>query len=112
MPGSIGETSFIAVAIGGVWLLLMRIAAWRIVVGGFAGVIIFSLLLNWAGSDSNPMFAIPWHWHIVMGGFAFGIFFMATDPRFCYHDQYRQIFLRFAHWLDDGIDSGYQSSVS
>jgi Na+-transporting NADH:ubiquinone oxidoreductase subunit B len=80
VPGSIGETSTIAVAIGGIWLLLMRIASWRIVVGGIIGVIIFSLLLNAIGSDSNPMFAIPWYWHLVMGGFAFGIFFMATDP--------------------------------
>ena len=40
----------------------------------------FSLLLNWIGSDTNPMFAMPWYWHMVLGGFAFGMFFMATDP--------------------------------
>jgi Na+-transporting NADH:ubiquinone oxidoreductase subunit B len=39
-----------------------------------------SLLLNIIGSETNPMFAIPAHWHLVMGGFAFGMMFMATDP--------------------------------
>ncbi len=37
-------------------------------------------LLNWAGSDTNPLFAMPFHWHIVLGGWAFGAVFMATDP--------------------------------
>ena len=40
----------------------------------------FTYLLNWAGSTTNPMFAIPPHWHLVLGGFAFGTVFMATDP--------------------------------
>lgn len=80
VPGSIGETSTIAIMMGGLWLLLMRIAAWRIVLGGVLGVVIFSSLFNLVDSNSNPMFAVPWYWHVVMGGFAFGIFFMATDP--------------------------------
>ena len=59
---------------------MMGIASWRVVVGCFVGMIGFSLLLNVIGSDSNPMFAMPWYWHMVLGGFAFGMFFMATDP--------------------------------
>ena len=44
------------------------------------GMVASSLLLNLAGSETNPMFAMPWYWHLVVGGFAFGMFFMATDP--------------------------------
>lgn len=80
MPGSMGETSTLAIMIGGGVLLMMGIASWRVVVGCFAGMIGFSLLLNVIGSDSNPMFAMPWYWHMVIGSFAFGTFFMATDP--------------------------------
>ena len=80
VPGSVGETSTLAIAIGGIMLLIMRIAAWRVVLGCLVGLIGFSYLLNFIGSADNPMFATPWYWHIVMGGFAFGMFFMATDP--------------------------------
>ncbi|MGP1517636.1 MAG: NADH:ubiquinone reductase (Na(+)-transporting) subunit B [Ottowia sp.] len=80
MPGSMGETSTLAILIGGAALMLMRIAAWRIVAGVMLGMVGFSLLLNAIGSDTNPMFAMPWHWHLVLGGFAFGMMFMATDP--------------------------------
>ncbi len=44
------------------------------------GMIAVSTLFNVVGSDTNPMFNMPWHWHLVLGGFAFGMFFMATDP--------------------------------
>lgn len=80
VPGSIGETSTLAVSLGGIALLLMRIASWRIVLGCLLGMMMLSSLLNLIGSEDNPMFALPWHWHLVMGGFAFGVFFMATDP--------------------------------
>jgi len=80
IPGSIGETSTLMVMIGGAVLLLTRIASWRVVAGCFVGMIAFSTLLNTIGSDSNPAFAMPWYWHMVVGGFAFGAFFMATDP--------------------------------
>lgn len=78
--GSIGETSTLAILIGGGVLLVMKIASWRIVAGVMLGMIGFSLLLNVIGSDTNPMFAVPWYWHLVMGGYAFGMMFMATDP--------------------------------
>ncbi|MEK9806771.1 MAG: NADH:ubiquinone reductase (Na(+)-transporting) subunit B [Halieaceae bacterium] len=80
IPGSIGETSTLMVMLGGAVLLLTRIASWRVVAGCFVGMIAFSTLLNTVGSDSNPAFAMPWYWHMVVGSFAFGAFFMATDP--------------------------------
>ncbi len=80
MHGSIGETSTLAIFIGGAVLLIMRIAAWRIVAGVMLGMIALSLLFNMIGSDTNPLFAMPWYWHLVVGGFAFGMIFMATDP--------------------------------
>ena len=48
--------------------------------GVFLGMVAMSLLLNVIGSDTNPMFAMPWYWHLVVGGFAFGMIYMATDP--------------------------------
>ncbi|HDZ57559.1 MAG TPA: NADH:ubiquinone reductase (Na(+)-transporting) subunit B [Pseudomonas xinjiangensis] len=78
--GSIGETSTIAIFIGGAVLLMTRIASYRIVFGVMAGLIAMSLLFNLIGSETNPMFAMPWYWHMVVGGFAFGMIFMATDP--------------------------------
>jgi Na+-transporting NADH:ubiquinone oxidoreductase subunit B len=80
IPGSIGETSTLAILVGGAWLLATRIASWRIVAGVFLGMFLFSSFLNLVGSASNPAFSMPWYWHLVVGGFAFGMFFMATDP--------------------------------
>ena len=80
MPGSIGETSTLALLIGGGVLLLMKIASWRIVAGVMLGMIAMSQVFNLIGSDTNPMFSMPWHWHLVVGGFALGMMFMATDP--------------------------------
>lgn len=79
MQGSIGETSTLAILIGGALLLITRIASWRIVTGVLAGSAALSLLLNNIES-SNPMFNLPFYWHWVIGGFAFGAIFMATDP--------------------------------
>jgi Na+-transporting NADH:ubiquinone oxidoreductase subunit B len=80
IQGSMGETSTLALMIGGLALIYFRIASWRIVGGVFAGMVAMSFLLNGIGSETNPMFAMPWYWHLVLGGFAFGMFFMATDP--------------------------------
>ncbi len=77
--GSIGETSTLAILLGGVLLLYMRIASWRIVAGVLFGSSVFALLLNTIDS-TNPMMSLPFYWHWVIGGFAFGTFFMATDP--------------------------------
>lgn len=80
LPGSMGETSTLAILIGGGILLVMQIASWRIVSGVMLGMVATSLLFNNIGSATNPLFAMPWHWHLVLGGFAFGMMFMATDP--------------------------------
>jgi len=79
MQGSIGEVSAAACLLGAVILIYTRIASWRIIVAVCAGLIIPTLLFGSADS-SNPMMAMPWHWHMVVGGFAFGAVFMATDP--------------------------------
>lgn len=78
--GSVGETSVIAIGIGMVILLATGIASWRIMLGTFVGMFALSGLFNWVGSDSNLMFALPWYWHLVVGGFMFGLVFMTTDP--------------------------------
>lgn len=80
MQGSIGETSTIAILLGGCLLLFTRIASWRIMLGVFLGMVATAVLFNQIGSDTNPAFATPWYWHFVLGGFAFGMVFMATDP--------------------------------
>lgn len=80
IPGSIGETSTLAIMIGGAYLLYTRIASWRIVTGVLLGMVGLSTLFNVMGSETNPMFSMPPYWHLVLGGFAFGMFFMATDP--------------------------------
>ena len=80
LQGSVGEVSTLAIMLGGLFIIYMRIASWRIVLGVLLGGAAFSTLLNLVGSDTNAMFAMPWYWHVVTGGFAFGMFFMATDP--------------------------------
>lgn len=80
IPGSVGEVSTLAILLGGLVIIYTRIASWRIVGGVMVGMIAISTLLNLVGSDTNPMFAMPWYWHLVLGGFAFGMMFMATDP--------------------------------
>jgi Na+-transporting NADH:ubiquinone oxidoreductase subunit B len=80
IPGSMGETSTLACLVGMVWLISNGIGSWRIMLSMLLGLIATSLLCNFIGSDSNPLFAVPWHWHFVMGGFAFAMVFMATDP--------------------------------
>jgi Na+-transporting NADH:ubiquinone oxidoreductase subunit B len=80
IQGSLGETSTLACLIGLAFLLATRIANWRLVAGCIVGTIVFSLLLNAIGSDTNPMFAMPFWWHFVLGGYAFGLAFMVTEP--------------------------------
>ncbi len=79
-PGCLGETSTLAILIGAAFLLYTRIASYRIMGGVFIGMVLTSLLFNIIGSETNPMFALPWYWHLTMGGFAFGMVYMATDP--------------------------------
>lgn len=80
MQGSMGEVSTLAILLGGAFLIVVGIASWRIVAGVMAGMVATSLLFNAIGSDTNLMFEMTWQWHLVVGGFAFGMMFMATDP--------------------------------
>ncbi|KGJ90238.1 NADH:ubiquinone reductase (Na(+)-transporting) subunit B [Thalassotalea sp. ND16A] len=80
IPGSVGEVSTFACLLGGAYILYKGIASWRIVVSVFGGMVATAFLFNAIGSDTNMMFAMPWYWHLVVGGFAFGMMFMATDP--------------------------------
>lgn len=80
MPGSMGETSALACLIGAVILIVSGIGSWRIMLSVFLGMAGLSLLFNLIGSDYNPMFQMNPIQHLVLGGFAFGMVFMATDP--------------------------------
>lgn len=80
IPGSIGEVSTLALILGGLMIVYMGIASWRIIAAVMIGMVATATLFNLVGSDTNPLFAMPWHWHLVLGGFAFGMIFMATDP--------------------------------
>lgn len=80
MAGSLGETSAFACLLGALFLIYTRIASYRIILGVFLGMVLTVLLFNLIGSDTNPMFSLPWYWHFTLGGFAFGMIFMATDP--------------------------------
>lgn len=80
IQGSIGETSTLACLIGGALIVYTGVASWRIIAGVMVGMVATATLFNVIGSDTNPMFAMPWYWHLVLGGFAFGTVFMATDP--------------------------------
>ena len=80
MPGSMGETSALACLIGAGILIVTKVASWRIMAGCVIGMVATSLLLNIIGSESNLLFGVNPLWHFVLGGFAFGTVFMATDP--------------------------------
>jgi len=80
VPGSMGETSALACLMGAGILVATRVGSWRTMVGVVIGTVAMSLVLNAAGSDTNPMFEVPFWWHMVLGGWAFGAIFMATDP--------------------------------
>ncbi len=80
IQGSMGEVSTFAIFLGGAFLMYTGIASWRIVAGVFLGMVATATLFNLIGSDTNPMFEMSWYWHLVLGGFAFGMMFMATDP--------------------------------
>lgn len=80
IQGSIGETSTLMIALGAMVLLVTKIASWRIMLSMLLGMAALATVFNWVGSETNPMFAMPWYWHLTLGGFAFGMVYMATDP--------------------------------
>lgn len=79
IPGSIGETSVIAIVIGAFLLLLTGVASWKTMLSVFAGGSLMALVFNHFGPDTAAA-NLPWYYHLVLGGFAFGAVFMATDP--------------------------------
>lgn len=79
-PGSLGETSALAALIGALIIGISKVGSWRIMVGAVLGTIAMSLVFNAIGSSTNPWYAVPFWWHMVLGGWAFGVAFMATDP--------------------------------
>ncbi|MDR0972961.1 MAG: NADH:ubiquinone reductase (Na(+)-transporting) subunit B [Prevotellaceae bacterium] len=79
IPGSIGETSVIAIALGAILLLWTGIASWKIILSIFVGGSVIGFLFNEFGPDT-AMAHMPWWEHLVLGGFCFGAVFMATDP--------------------------------
>ncbi len=80
IPGSMGETSTLAILIGALILIVSKVGSWKIMLSTLLGMIGMSLVFNAIGSSTNPMFAVTPQWHFVLGGFAFGTVFMATDP--------------------------------
>lgn len=80
MPGSIGETSTLACLLGAAILLICGVAAWRVMAAMFLGAIVTAAAFYLIGSETNRAFEMPPHWHLVVGGFAFGLVFMITDP--------------------------------
>ncbi len=80
IPGCLGEGSTLMILIGAFIILVTGIASWRIMLAVVVGAFLTSYALNAIGSDTNQMFSMPFSWHFVLGGFAFGTVFMATDP--------------------------------
>jgi Na+-transporting NADH:ubiquinone oxidoreductase subunit B len=80
IPGSMGETSTLACLIGALVLIVTGVGSWRIMAGVVVGTIAMASVFNALGSSTNPYFAVPFWWHMVLGGWAFGTVYMATDP--------------------------------
>jgi Na+-transporting NADH:ubiquinone oxidoreductase subunit B len=80
IPGSMGETSALACLAGAVVLIVTGVGSWRIMAGVTIGTVATAYGLNAIGSSTNPFFEVPFWWHMVLGGWAFGTVYMATDP--------------------------------
>ena len=80
IPGSMGETSTLACVAGALLLVMTGVGSWRIMVSVAVGTIAAASLLNAVGSTTNPFFDVPFWWHFVLGGWAFGAVYMATEP--------------------------------
>jgi Na+-transporting NADH:ubiquinone oxidoreductase subunit B len=78
-PGAVGVVSVLGAALGAIFLILTGMASWRVIVGSLLGLAGVSLLCNALAPD-HLILSIPWYWHLVLGGFAFGTVFIATDP--------------------------------
>jgi Na+-transporting NADH:ubiquinone oxidoreductase subunit B len=79
-PGALGETSALACLLGAVFLVHVGLASWRVIAGGVLGLAATVLLAALFGGPARPLAELPVHWHLSLGGFAFGLCFLATDP--------------------------------
>ena len=79
-PGSLGATSTLACLIGGAVMLYTRVASARIMAGVLVGMVATATLFNLLAGEENIYAGVSWHWHLVIGSFAFGMVFLATDP--------------------------------
>lgn len=79
-PGPLGVTSTLGCLLGAAWLIVTGSGSWRIMAGSLVGMIVTVSALQAIGPGDDPMFGTPWYWHAVMGGWAFGTVFLATDP--------------------------------
>jgi len=83
IPGSISETSTLCILVGALILILTKVGSWRIIISGFMGAAVMALIFNALpsmGLEGNDLTNFPWYQHLVIGGLAFGVVFMATDP--------------------------------
>ncbi|MHC5072405.1 MAG: RnfABCDGE type electron transport complex subunit D, partial [Planctomycetota bacterium] len=80
IPGSAGETSAFCCLLGALVLVVTGIGSWRTMLSGVIGLLVASGIMMWGGGMEHGLFSLPPHYHLVMGGFAFGLVFMATDP--------------------------------
>jgi Na+-transporting NADH:ubiquinone oxidoreductase subunit B len=94
IPGSIGETSKLLIIMGAIFLAIIKIANWRVMAGSLIGLGVTAYLSNlMAPFSSNTMLSLPAHYHLVMGGFLFGMAFMATEPvTGCHTNQGRWVY--------------------
>jgi len=114
IQGSFGETSALACLIGALILIYSGVASWRIILATFAGLIIPVVLTGFFDSG-NPMLGMPWYWHIVLSGFAFGAVFMATDPvTACQTDTGRWIYgllIGFLTWVIRVVNPAFPEGI-
>lgn len=80
VQGTLGETSTLACLLGAALLIASGVASWRVMVGVLVGTVATALVFNLIGGEASPIFALPWYWHLTLGGFAFGAVFLATEP--------------------------------
>ena len=94
IPGSIGETSKLLIIMGAIFLAITKIANWRVMAGSLIGLGVTAYLTNlMAPFSSNTMLSLPAHYHLVMGGFLFGMAYMATEPvTGCHTNQGRWVY--------------------
>lgn len=83
IPGSVSETSTLLILAGALFLILTKVGSWRIMLSAFIGAAVMALIFNFLpamGIEGNTLTNFPWYLHLIVGGLAFGIVFMATDP--------------------------------